>query len=81
MSGMGLGNEVMFNDKGEAHQAYKFLEVDECKKHHSMQTTIKAFVFKKLIIPINWLLKTNKLRRNININLLLKLLKIWMLSC
>ncbi|KAI7948721.1 hypothetical protein MJO29_010386 [Puccinia striiformis f. sp. tritici] len=44
MSGMGLGNEVMFNDKGEAHQAYKFLEVDECKKHHSMQTTIKAFV-------------------------------------
>ncbi|KAI9610668.1 hypothetical protein H4Q26_006815 [Puccinia striiformis f. sp. tritici PST-130] len=26
---MGLGNEVMFNDKGEAHQAYKFLEVDE----------------------------------------------------
>ncbi|POW02922.1 hypothetical protein PSTT_11455 [Puccinia striiformis] len=38
------GNEVMFNDKGEAHQAYKFLEVDECKKHHSMQTTIKAFV-------------------------------------
>ncbi|KAH9449840.1 hypothetical protein H4Q26_006526 [Puccinia striiformis f. sp. tritici PST-130] len=47
MSGVGLGNKVIFDDEGEAHQAYKILEEDEYKKNHNMQTEIKDFVIRE----------------------------------
>jgi len=43
-SGIGLGKKVIFDDEGEAHQAYKILEEEEYKQTHDMQTEINEFV-------------------------------------
>ncbi|KAA1121232.1 ATP-dependent RNA helicase dbp4 [Puccinia graminis f. sp. tritici] len=44
MSGIGLGKKVIFDDEGEAHQAYKILQEEEYKKNHDVGSEIKDFV-------------------------------------
>ncbi|WAQ89278.1 hypothetical protein PtA15_10A702 [Puccinia triticina] len=47
MSGIGLGKKVIFDDEGEAHQAYEILQEEEYKKNHNVESEIKDFVVRE----------------------------------
>jgi ATP-dependent RNA helicase DDX10/DBP4 len=47
MSGIGLGKKVIFDDEGEAHQAYKIIQEEEYKKNHNVESEIKDFVIRE----------------------------------
>ncbi|PLW12299.1 hypothetical protein PCANC_16883 [Puccinia coronata f. sp. avenae] len=44
MSGIGLGKKVIFDDEGDAHDAYKIVKEDEYQQNHDVQTEIHDFV-------------------------------------
>lgn len=44
MSGIGLGKKILFDQEGEAQDAYKIIEEDEFRKTHDVKHEIKDFV-------------------------------------